>query len=490
MFEFEDIAALERKTLCRRCIGDGYLKREIQSKGELIRCSYCNRSAKGYTLGILADRLDAAFDEHFIRTSDQLDAWEASLLADRESSFEWYRPGDPVEDAIAGAMGTNNEAARDLQRILEYRYKDLDAAKMGEETAYAEGSHYAERGANPEAWRNEWEAFEHEIRTETRYFSSKTANLLSSVFRDIDRMKTWDGRWLVTEITPSTDLRSLYRARTFQSTSRLSDALKRPDLDLGPPPSRLAAAGRMNAAGISVFYGADSERVAVAEVRPPVGSRVAVARFDIIRPLRLLDLSVLKEIASSGSVFDPEYGRRLEREAFLRTLSARLTRAVVPDDESSEYLVTQVVADYLASDQSAALDGILFPSVQAGEGRNVALFHKAARVEEMDLPRGTTYDVSLGYYTDEGWDTDYVVTEVGPATERVDSVAEEPDAPLFHRITTLLDTLPSAPSDKRQPALRVDPRSVVVHEILAVAVQTESGRVWRYRQSEDSKGDF
>jgi len=49
----------------------------------------------------------------------------------------------------------------------------------------------------------------------------------------------------------------------------------------------------MNARGVSVFYGAIDPRVALAEVRPPVGSRVAVARFEIIRPLRLLDLNAL-----------------------------------------------------------------------------------------------------------------------------------------------------------------------------------------------------
>jgi hypothetical protein len=69
----------------------------------------------------------------------------------------------------------------------------------------------------------------------------------------------------------------------------------RPDRHLGSPPSGAAAAGRMNARGISVFYGANDPRVALAEVRPPVGSRVAVARFEIIRPLRLLDLTALSD---------------------------------------------------------------------------------------------------------------------------------------------------------------------------------------------------
>jgi len=61
----------------------------------------------------------------------------------------------------------------------------------------------------------------------------------------------------------------------------------RPDRDMGAPPSSLPAAGRMNAKGISTFYGATDPQIALAEVRPPVGSQVAIAYFEIIRPLRL-----------------------------------------------------------------------------------------------------------------------------------------------------------------------------------------------------------
>lgn len=39
----------------------------------------------------------------------------------------------------------------------------------------------------------------------------------------------------------------------------------------------------MNARGVSVFYGANDPTAAIAEVRPPVGSQVAVAQFEIIR---------------------------------------------------------------------------------------------------------------------------------------------------------------------------------------------------------------
>ena len=41
-----------------------------------------------------------------------------------------------------------------------------------------------------------------------------------------------------------------------------------------------------------------------------------------------------------------------------------MTAPVMPDDEPLEYLVTQTIADYLATRTEPALDGILYPSAQ------------------------------------------------------------------------------------------------------------------------------
>ncbi len=90
----------------------------------------------------------------------------------------------------------------------------------------------------------------------------------------------------------------------------------------------MARAGRMNAQGISVFYGATRARVGIAEVGPPVGSRVTVARFDIIRRLPLFDLTALEKVYEQGSIFDRSRIRRLERAAFLRSVSARMVRPI------------------------------------------------------------------------------------------------------------------------------------------------------------------
>jgi hypothetical protein len=144
--------------------------------------------------------------------------------------------------------------------------------------------------------------------------------------------------------------------------------------------------GRMNAAGIFVFYGATDDETAIAEVCPPVGSWVVTATFEVIRPLRLLNLGDLGGIRpdSTLSYFDPLGREQAERCAFLRELQQQMLMPVMPENADQGYLITQAIADYLATNEALNLDGILFPSVQvpkdASPGLSAILFHKASGV--------------------------------------------------------------------------------------------------------------
>jgi hypothetical protein len=252
----------------------------------------------------------------------------------------------------------------------------------------------------------------------------------------------------------------------------------RPDREIGSPPAIHANAGRMNARGISVFYGANDPKVALAEVRPPVGSQVAVGRFEIVRPIRLLDLTALSNVATRGSVFDPSLVDRLERTIFLRNLSRRITFPVMPDDELFEYLPTQAIADFLATEATPPLDGIIFPSVQvAGDALNIALFHKAARVEEIELPRGTEVSARVGQMYEEGWEREYTVIEEVP---RKGDDSEK-------KVSTKFQHFP-VDFDRRPVTLKIDLDSLRVHVVEAVSFKTAEHKVRRHRWEKDDPG--
>ena len=482
----EDIDDLKAKTICSSCVREEYLSDQIAANGKPSECSYCGQTERTYSVGELAERVETAFGRHYVRTSDQPDSYQHMLLADRESNYDWERDGEPVVYAIMNAADIPEVAAEDVQKILDEEHGDFDSAAMGEETEFSSESYYEEKGIGAGHWHEEWDSFERSLKTEARFFSRRAADHLLAIFDGIDEMRTRDNRPLVINAGPETDFTAVCRARVFQSDEKLEAALCRPDTQLGSPPTTLALAGRMNARGISVFYGANDARVAIAEVRAPVGSQVAVARFEIIRHLRLLDLAALSDVRVGGSVFDVELAGRMERASFLRSLSRQITRPVMPDDEPFEYLVTQAIADFLATEVSIPIDGIIYPSVQVvGHVLNVVLFHKAARVEAMDIPEGTEIDASTGHFDADGWQDDYAVVETVPpvSAESHGTDGGPPSRPpnladLATRTNLIGEGLDT---DWRKPGLRVVPDSVRVHRVLRVVFETEEFPVRRHR---------
>lgn len=466
------------KRICYACVGEAYLAQQIKKDGQPGTCSYCGDTLDCITIEALADRIEVAFNDHYMRTANYPDSWQELLMADRESTYEWEREGQPVVEAIEEAASIPSDAASDVQEILDNRHGDFDSAAMGEETEFSGDAHYEVKGASARAWHEAWSSFERALKTEARFFSHTAAELLSQVFGQIDTLKTNPRRPLIVDAGRGRRINHLYRARVFQSDEKLVEALSRPDRHLGSPPARFANAGRMNARGISVFYGATNAGVALAEVRPPVGSKVAVARFYIIRPLRLLDLTALDGVKDGGSIFDPTLRQRLERVAFLRTLRERMTRPVMPDDEALDYLATQAVADFLATENEPRLDGIIFSSAQAKTGRNVVLFHKAAHVEEMQFPNGTKFTAHTGHDTEDGWEINYTVNEEVPNPKNSDPPRLE------HDLLSFLQ-LPGEPyrpdGDYRQASLRVDASSVEVHHVAWVKVNSTPFGVTRNR---------
>lgn len=476
----DGISELKAKKLCHMCIGEKYLGDEVRRNGKRRRCSYCGRSARSYSIEDIAERVETAFEQHFRRTSDQPTSLQQSLLSDPESDYEWERDGEPVVWAIANTAEIPEQAAQDIQTILDDKYGDFESAAMGEETEFSSESYYEEKGPSDYVWQEEWRNFERSLKTEARFFSRSAAAHLASIFNGIDKMSTIDGRPLVIDAGPKTTLTVVFRARVFQSDEKLLEALCRPDRHLGSPPAVLAAAGRMNASGISVFYGTNDPSVAVAEVRPPVGSQVAVARFEIVRRLRLLDLTALSAVTEGGSVFDTGWATRLERATFLRSLSQRITRPVMPDDEAFEYIPTQAIADFLATENEPVLDGVVFPSVQAeGDGLNVVLFHKAARVEVMEIPEGTEIEASTGHMSEDGWEVDYSVSEQVPTKKPPKDKGDEDQWPYLAAFTG--SAWPAHDAYLRDATLSIDIGSVKVHVVRSVKFQHDAHDVWRHR---------
>jgi RES domain len=361
------------RRLCSACVGEPRLRAEVEGNGQNGTCSYCNRAGKTFSIDQAADRIESVLTNF-------------CYLAARELG-----EGGPVADMIDDLAKIGPEAAEDVRRALA----EQDAASH----CFDPDAHYGMRESVDVCdLESDWRDFESSLKHESRYFNRHGEKLFSFLFEGMDRHKTTYEDQIVVKAGPGTKYSVVYRARQFEGEEDLRRAMERPHREVGPPPPACARANRMNAAGISVFYGATDPTVALAEVRPPVGSKVLIGCFEVIRPLRLLDFVALSHLGNQqGSRFDPDYVRRSKRAEFLRRLGDRISNPVMPTSQMFDYLPTQAMADFLAAAGDPPLDGIIYRSAQDGRPerdrwlfgassykRNVILFQKAAGVQPLD----------------------------------------------------------------------------------------------------------
>ena len=473
------------RKICHHCVGEAYLSALIETDGEVGTCSYCGEEEEPcIPIEDLAGHIDGAFERHYNRTSPDPDMYESMLLRDKELAYDFERHGEPVLYAIGDAASIDEEAAQDVLDILEEQYSDFEAAQMGEECDFDADSYYEEQGIADHEFAFEFRTIERSLKSQARFFNQGAEEFLNRIFTNLDGRTTRDGQAVIVAAGPDAEIRGFFRARVFHDSEELDQALVRPDLHLGPPPSRVARAGRMNAHGISVFYGASDPGVALAEVRPPVGSRALVGRFELVCPVRLLDVEALRSVYTDGSIFDPAYVEQLALAKFLGRLSDRITMPVMPDDEPTEYLITQTIADYLARRPAPGLDGILFRSVQRpGEHQNVVLFNHASKVAELEFPEGTELSARQYDETEDGPEPDYWVWEETPP-EPEEMANEEEEDHEFFGISSMTDPHShffDEDADLREDFLRIDTAQVSVRHVKSVTFDVDEFEVFRHR---------
>lgn len=362
--------------ICLDCLKEPYLRKTLETEQQV--CDYCGLDRPCAALLDVAHECDRVLDTHFEPT--HLD--DAVVIYDRDPA------GSPLEKTLEGLYVVRSEAIDDLIEDLNFLWFDRDTMenKYSVEDE-ADVPWFRLRADLGEPVSDAWYEMNKSLQEEARYVNPPAMRVLETVLGDIDTDHTEDGEPVVIAAGPGTELTTLFRARVFQLEQQLLDALSHPARLLGTPAPGIGQAGRMNAKGQPAFYGATTVEVAMAEVRPPVGAWVATAAFEVVRPVRLLDLRSLERvrIPSGLSYFDPATTAMAQRRDFLKTLSSRLVQPVMPDLQERDYLVTQVIADYLATREKGAIDGIIYPSVQrpnadSADGFNVALFARASGV--------------------------------------------------------------------------------------------------------------
>lgn len=370
--------------VCDECIGDDVLSAEIEAEDEIRECSYCNNDHRpAVSIRWLGARID--------------DTWQ-SLIGEAESipyfddddRMSTVQNGDSAITLLSEMMvAADDQISEDVLDHLgaEHQFNINDGGRDCYDTSEEK---YVISLPDDREYRDLWQSFCESLKHGRRFFSDTAEAQLDEILGPILRGENTDYGAAIRTITAQDESRFVYRARTANDDAARRAIFAAPIKQLGPPPPAYCSAGRMNVTGIPVFYASFDVATCVAETRVPVGGSSIVGRFEIIRPLRLLDLTQLSSIENRLSYFHSDYLRAQAYRSYLRGFHDEIKRPVIPGREALEYLPTQVVAEYLWTRRANRVDGIIFASAQmSGQHENLVLFPHAVLIEgaNVEVPR-------------------------------------------------------------------------------------------------------
>lgn len=180
--------------------------------------------------------------------------------------------------------------------------------------------------------------------------------------------------------------------------------------ELTAPPKEKANSGRANPKGIPYLYLSTKVETAIAEARPWKKADVSVGSFEIIRKIRILDVSDDKPKTYIGD-FNLLTGEKIIRhrtqddlEAYVwGDINKAFSIPIQPGNEDIKYIPTQFIAEFF---KNRGYQAIAYKSSMDESGHNLVLFYPAlAR-----LTGAGVYEISNIKYTFEQNGNPYVVS--------------------------------------------------------------------------------
>lgn len=362
--------------ICFECFEDEYLKVIVLRDGEHLECAVCHEATNNaITVEELGKLMEPIMREHFSLGK------ELKMFGEDDSEW-WEQRGEPLSWVVQEVLG----------QYFDFEDEIIDAVidaedvwpQDGEEAFFDTTCNYEESSVSLRRYYAEWNSLLGELKHKRRFFNTFALEFFQKLFEGVDALQCWneetkDYEKVVVELPNGTQL---FRARACNSHQYLRDIYNDPYKHVGPPPNDLANAGRMNAQGVAVFYGAMDMDTCVAEMRPVLAGDTVVISLSTTKQLRLLDFTRLEQsIGGSLSYFQPDFTSQVERRKFLRRLHRLISQPITPSKES-DYLITQTMTEYLAHVHPESFDGILFSSAQRAEGVNIVLFPDSGQLDE------------------------------------------------------------------------------------------------------------
>lgn len=374
--------------LCPDCFDNVGLKRrliEVRPQYENEKCTY-HPTKKGIPIEDVCQIIDEVFRNNYTIGGGDYQYYDPeeheSYFTSRGESLDQVVWGlvDPVSEDIAEAV---------VQQLVE---GDNYWPPDGEEPFYSTEFNYERVDSGTGNHARIWQRFCESIVHEQRFFNSEASGLLEEIFDRIHIQRDRARRSPVYELLPE-DGRHFHRARVVTSAD-LKKVKEDPAGQLGPPPRRLGKPNRMNPSGVRAFYGSFDRTTCISELRPDVGEQVAVATFEILRPIVVLDMTRFVSPPKETNLFMRDHNRRLSQWRFMQRFMIEMSKPISKGEEHLDYVPTQVVAEYLnrvykfrLKKDLRNIDAIIYASAQRPTGVNIVILGDAAFVKKMDNSR-------------------------------------------------------------------------------------------------------
>ena len=383
--------------ICSNCIDDEFLKRIVETNCTVHLCHVCGAvDTNAIELEALGKLMEPIIRDNF--------ALGESVRQFGEDDHDWWeQQGESLQSVVHEVLGQYFSCENEIVSAI------CSAEEVwpphGEEPFFVTTSSYVQNDVRVSDYYSKWSGLLDEIKHKRRFFSPSAKSHFKLLFDGVESVRSFNSEQgafesVITEVSLGS---IFYRARICDKDKNLADFYRDPSNHVGPPPNHLASAGRMNAEGVSVFYGAMDIETCIAEVRPVISDASVVIELETTLPLRLLDFTKLETATSSKSLsyFQPDFKKQIEKHAFLRTLHGLISQPIL-QTKSSDYLITQTMAEYLAHVHDVTFDGIVFASAQRQGGKNVVIFQRVDSTEEPSSRFPLRYvDGSIKLFTTE-----------------------------------------------------------------------------------------
>lgn len=355
--------------ICSNCINDEFLKRIVETNCTAHLCHECGAvSANAIELEALGKLMEPIIRDNF--------ALGESVRQFSEDDHDWWeQEGEPLQYIVQEVLGQYFNCENEI--VSAICSAEEVWPQNGEELFFDTTASYVQSNIRVSDYYSKWSDLLDEIKHKRRFFSPSAKSHFKLLFDGVESVRSFNqAKGTFESVIAEVSVGSIfYRARICDKDKNLADFYLDPLKHVGPPPNHMASAGRMNAEGVPVFYGAMDIETCIAEIRPVISDASVVIGLETTLPLKLLDFTKLETATGSKnlSYFQPDFKMQIEKHAFLRRLHSLISQPIL-QTKSSDYLITQTMAEYLAHVHDVTFDGIIFASAQRKGGKNVVIF--------------------------------------------------------------------------------------------------------------------